>query len=120
MIAGLCYMQIEKGRGNDDMTIHIFLLFLSGMFWAVVAATLAAAANSRYVAYGGAFVLFYMLVILHERYFKKLYCLYPVEWYAPEHTWVLQDTGIILMLSGMILCVGIIYYEIVRRCIERV
>lgn len=116
-MAGFICMRTGDG---EEMTINFFLLFLSGMFWAVVAATLAAAANSRYVAYGGAFVLFYILVILYERYFKTLYCLYPVEWYAPKHTWVFGDTGIVLMLSGMILCVGIIYYEIVRRCIERV
>lgn len=98
----------------------LLLLFFSGMFWAVVAATLAAAANSRYVAYGGAFVLCYMLVILYQRYFKALYCLYPVEWYAPEHTWVLGDTGILLMVGGFTLVVGILFYEIVRRCIEHV
>ena len=79
-----------------------------------------APANSRYVAYGGAFVLFYMLVILYQRYFKTLYCLYPVEWYAPEHTWVLGDTGVVLLLAGMILLIGVLYYEILRRYIESV
>lgn len=106
--------------GGEDLTGNLFLLFLSGMFWAVVAATLASAANSRCVAYGGAFVLCYMMVILYERYFKTLYCLYPVEWYAPEHTWVLGDMGIILMLIGLILLVSVFYYEIVRRCMEHV
>lgn len=107
--------------GNEEgVTGNLFLIFLSGMFWAAVAATLAAAANSRYVAYGGAFVLFYVLVIVYQRYLKTLYCLYPVEWYAPKHTWVFGDTGIILMLFGMILIVGIFYYEILRRCIEGV
>ncbi|MDE6635622.1 MAG: hypothetical protein K2K09_03330, partial [Lachnospiraceae bacterium] len=86
----------------------------------VVSAALAAAANSRYVAYGGAFVLYYMLVILYERYFQSLYCLYPVEWYAPEHTWVFGDTGIILMLGGMIILIGILYYEMLGRCMELV
>lgn len=105
---------------EENLTVNLFLLFLSGMLWAMIAATLAAAANSRCVAYGGAFVLCYMMVILYERYFKTLYCLYPVEWYAPEHTWVLGDTGIILMMVGLILVVSVFYYEIVRRCMERV
>lgn len=104
----------ENGAGN------IFLIFLSGMFWAVVSAALAAAANSKYVAYGGAFVLYYVFVILYERYFGSLYCLYPVEWYAPEHTWVFGDIGIILMLGGMIVLIGILYYEMLGRCMERV
>lgn len=119
LLCAACLLYMKTGE-RGETSVNYLLLFLSGMFWAVVSATLAAAANSRYVAYGGAFVLFYMLVILYERYFENLYCLYPVEWYAPEHTWVLGDTGIVLMLGGMILCTGIIYYEIVRRCIERV
>lgn len=96
------------------------LLFLSGMFWAVTAATLAAASNSRYVAYGGAFVLFYALVILYQRYFTSWYCLYPVEWYSPKHTWVFGNTGIILMLGGLILIMYIFYHEVLRRCMEGV
>ena len=99
---------------------NLFLLFFSGMFWAVVSAALAVAANSRYVAYGGSFVLCYLLVILYQRYFQALYCLYPVEWYAPEHTWVFGDTGILMMVCGLILVVGIFYDGMVRRCVENV
>lgn len=114
-----CFFYLHS-KPQEEISIDVFLLFLSGMLWAVVAATLAAASNSRYVAYGGSFVLFHALVILYERYFVSLYCLYPVEWFAPTHTWVFGNTGIILMCGGMILIVCIIYYEILRRCIERV
>jgi len=116
-IACFLYMHI---KGEEGITLHLPLVFFSGMLWAVVAATLAAASNSRYVAYGGGFVLFYALVILYERYFNALYCLYPVEWFVPKHTWVLGDTGIVLMCGGIILIVGLIYYEILRGCMERV
>ncbi len=119
LITTACLFRLMTGDG-EDMEWKLLLIFLSGMLWAVVAATLAAAANSRYVAYGGAFVLFYMLVILYQRYFKTLYCLYPVEWYAPEHTWVLGDTGVVLLLAGMILLIGALYYEILGRCIKHV
>lgn len=118
LLTAACYICYQLGK--EEMKEHIFLVFLSGMFWAVVAAALAAAANSRYVAYGGGFVLFYVLVIVHERHWKSLYCLYPVEWYVPKHTWILGDAGIVLMLSGMLLIVYIFYYEILRRCIENV
>lgn len=114
-----CFVYSQLG-GGEELPEKFFLLFLSGLFWAVTAAVLAAAANSRYVAYGGSFVLFYMLVILYERYFTTLYCLYPPEWYAPEHTWVLGDIGIVLMLGGLILFLGIVYYSILARCIEHV
>lgn len=114
----LAYLLYLHTAAGENASINPILLFLSGMFWAVVAATLAAASNSRYVAYGGAFVFFYILVILYERYFKALYCLYPVEWFMPTHTWVFEDVGIILMITGMILSMGFLYYEILRRCIE--
>lgn len=116
-IASFFYLHMKP---QEDISVDVSLVFLSGMFWAVVAATLAAASNSRYVAYGGSFVLFYALVILYERYFVSLYCLYPVEWFAPVHTWVFENTGIILMCGGMILIAGIFYYGILRRCMERV
>lgn len=114
--ACLFYLHTKAAEG---VALNPFLVFLSGMLWADVAALLAAASNSRYVAYGGSFVLFYTLVILYERYFQGLYCLYPVEWFAPQHTWVLGDTGIILMCSGIIVIIGIFYYGILGRCIER-
>ena len=113
LLTGICFICSWVERW--ETTGNYLLIFLSGMFWAVVSATLAAAANSRYVAYGGAFVLFYVLVILVERYFKGLYCLYPVEWYLAKHVWVLGDTGIVIMLTGLIVIIGIIYYTLLKK-----
>ena len=118
LLAIACFLCPQTAEGQP-MQIDIFLIFLSGMFWAVTAAVLAAAANSRYVAYGGSFVIFYMLIILCERYFKSLYCLYPVEWYERKHIWVFGGTGIILMLTGLISIMGIFYYSILRGCMAR-
>lgn len=118
LLSTACFFYLHT-KAAEGMILNLFLVFLSGMLWAVVAAVLAAASNSRYVAYGGSFVLFHVLVILYERYFKTVYCLYPVEWFAPEHAWVLGDTGIILMCIGIILIICFLYYEILRRCIER-
>lgn len=118
LLSAACFVYLQT-KAAQGITMNLSLVFLSGMLWAAVAALLAAASNSRYVAYGGSFVLFYTLVILYERYFQELYCLYPVEWFTPKHTWVLEDTGIILMCSGIIVIIGIVYYEIVGRCIER-
>ena len=119
LLGTACFFYLHS-KPQEEISIDVLLVFLSGMLWAVVAAVLAVASNSRYVAYGGSFVLFYALVILYERYFVSLYCLYPVEWFAPVHAWVFGNTGIILMCGGMILVAGIFYYEILRRCIERV
>ena len=106
----------KEQAGGIDLT----LVFMSGMLWAVCSATLAAWSNSRYIAYGGAFVIYYLLVILNERYFKQMYCLYPYEWISPSRTWVFGKQGIALLLGGIILVLLCCYYEILRRCMERV
>lgn len=96
------------------------LVFASGVLWAVLAAALATLAGSRYVAYGGSFVIFYLLVILHERYFHKLYCLNPQEWLMPAHTWVFGGQGVLMLVAGFTAIFICIYYETLRRCMERV
>lgn len=100
--------------------MHLELIFVSGMLWAILSATLAAWSNNKYIAYGGSFVIYYLLVILHDRYFENLYCLYPYEWINPKHTWVFEKQGIIILQVGIMLLLICIYYEILRRCIERV
>ena len=107
-------------KSQENGSCHYGLLFMSGMLWAVLSALLAAWSNNRYIAYGGAFVIYYLMVILHERYFPKLYCLYPYEWLEPQHTWIFGEQGIVLLLSGLILILICFYYEILRRCIEGV
>ena len=96
------------------------LIFWSGVLWAVLAATLAAWSDSRYIAYGGSFVIYYILVILHDRYFKDIYCLYPYEWIKPKHTWVFDEQGIVILILGIILVLVFLYSWILRRCIRHV
>ncbi|MFR0986393.1 MAG: hypothetical protein ACLSFZ_07560 [Frisingicoccus sp.] len=105
---------------DENMQWSPLLIFVSGMLWAVLAAVLAALSNSRYIAYGGAFVLYYVLVILHERYFQTLYCLHPYEWLAPEHTWIFGEWGVVFLITGLMLVLFCLYDVILRRCIEGV
>lgn len=104
---------------KEEAVIHPWLLFFSGMLWAAVSVVLAAISRSRYLAYGGGFVIYYLLVILHERYFTGLYCLYPYEWLYPVHIWVFEGRGIMLLLTGLLLIWCFLYYEILYRSIER-
>ena len=107
-------------KGEEAQEIGLMLIFTSGMLWAALSAALAAWSNSRYIAYGGSFVIYYLLVILYERYFQELYCLYPYEWLMPNHTWVFGETGIVLLLLGMILALLCVYSEILGRCLKHV
>lgn len=90
------------------------LLFLSAMLWASVAILFAAISKSRYLAFGGSFVIFYFLIILYERYWKNLYCLNPTEWYNLSHTWIFEDTGIIILITCLIFIIFLIYYKVLR------
>ena len=95
----------------QEASCNLWLVFLSGMLWAVTAAVLTALAKSRYIAYGGSFVIYYILVILHERYFPGLYCLYPYEWFAPSHTWIFGWQGIVIFLAGVLLLLLLLVLE---------
>lgn len=101
-------------------SIDYLLVFMSGMLWAVIAATLAAMSNSRYIAYGGSFVIYYVMVIVHDRYLENIYCLYPYEWISPKHEWVFGNEGIVILLSSLIVILYFVYSDILRRCISRV
>lgn len=109
------YMHTDKGKGCE---LYPVLIFMSGMFWAAVSTTLAAITKSKYIAYGGSFVIFYLLIIIYERYFGKIYCLYPAEWINPTHVWVFERYGIVFMLSGFLVILFCIYDRVLRRCIK--
>ena len=117
-VAGCILYQMFKGNMGEE--INLQLIFVSGMLWAVVSTTMAAWTKSRYIAYGGSFVIYYLLVILHDRYFDTLYTLYPYEWISPEGKWVFDEQGIIILIVGIMLVFVCIYNLLLRRCIERV
>lgn len=112
----IVYLMFRAGEGQ----ITFALVFMSGMFWAQMGAVLAAVSNSRCIAYGGPFVIYYLAVILHERYFTKLYCLYPYEWISPQHQWVFGTEGVQILIGGFILVIYCIYQGVLRRYMEHV
>lgn len=117
VLAAFLYDSVSEGEGP---CCTYGLLFLSAMLWAGTAALLAAVSGNKCLAYGGPFVLYYFLVILAERYWKASYCLYPYEWITPEHTWMFGDTGIVLLLSGILLVLALAFYSVVERRLENV
>ena len=96
------------------------LVFCSGMVWAAVAAVLAALSNSKYLAYGGAFVVYHFLAMLCERYWQGLYCLYPYEWMVPSHTWPFGNHGVLALILGLWLLLALWHNSILRRRLKNV
>ena len=93
---------------------HMVLFFFSGAFWALIGFVLASLTQNKYVAYASPFILYYLLIIVYERYLK-IYCLYPKEWLTPSSYWVLGDLGVILLLTELISLVCVVFIFYARR-----
>lgn len=98
-----------------QLIVKAFILALSGVFWSLVGFTFAALTMNRYMAYASPFILYYVLIILHERYFEWLYVLYPKEWIFPAKEWVLGDLGIILLIAELTLIISLWFAIIAKR-----
>ena len=93
----------------------VLLFFFSGAFWSVVGLTVATLTNSKYMAYASPFVIYYVLIILYERYFDRLYILYPKEWTAPSSSWMWGNTGVVLLVSELIIIMGMVFGSAAKR-----
>lgn len=67
----------------DGLVEICFLLFMNGGFWSVVGMAMSTLMESKYISYATPFVLYYLLVILYERYFSDLFIIYPKTWTDP-------------------------------------
>ncbi|MDL2258737.1 hypothetical protein LJC42_06255 [Eubacteriales bacterium OttesenSCG-928-K08] len=97
----------------------LMLIFTSGAFWSLVGFLLASITKSRYMAYAGPFVICYVLVILYERYFDKLYVLYPKEWLNPSPHWAFGAWGAVILLfmfAGIVCCIFALWVR--RKLVE--
>lgn len=93
-----------------DICAPVWLLFLSGMFWALVGQLFGTLTKSVYMSYLSPFVLFYLLIILSERYFPTLYILNPFEWIFPKIPWPYGVWGIsAFMLTLCAVLTALIY-----------
>jgi len=79
----------------------LLLYFASGALWATVGMLFANLTGSKYMAYASPFVLFYVLIIMYERYFNSLYVLYPKEWLNPSGIWQYGAAGALLVVGEL-------------------
>ncbi|MGI6174957.1 MAG: hypothetical protein ACOYJC_02100 [Christensenellales bacterium] len=96
------------------------MLFFSGVFWSLAGLTFSALTMNKYMAYASPFILYYVLIILHERYFPSLYVLYPKEWLFPSDAWVLGAWGVILLLAELTAIVCSVFAITAQRRLDHV
>lgn len=95
-------------------------LFVSGAFWSLTGFAFAALTMSKYMAYASPFIIYYVMIILHERYFETLYVLYPKEWLFPSDKWVMGSFGVILLLAELTAIVSLIFVMTAKRRLANV
>lgn len=104
----------------EELMGKALLFFCSGAFWSLVGLTLATLTNSKYMAYASPFVLYYVLIILYERYFDTLYVLYPKEWTNPSAFWMWGNAGVVLLLLELSIISGLLFFHAAKRRLEQI
>lgn len=85
------------------------LLSLNGGFWSVLGMTMSTIMESKYIAYASPFIVYYLLVILYERYFPDAWLIYPKNWLNPE-IWPYGVGSAALFLLELTFLCGLVFY----------
>lgn len=97
---------------------RIALVFLNGGLWALLGMTLSTIMESKYIAYASPFIVYYLLVILYERYFPEVWLLYPKNWLDPE-IWPYGIGSAALFLLELTFLCGLVFYIRGKRRLEQ-
>ena len=100
-----------------QIAMQLTLLFLNGGLWAVVGMTMSTVMESKYIAYCSPFIVYYLLIILHERYFPNAWLIYPKNWLNPE-MWPWIGSAAMFLLELTFLC-GLVFYVRGKRRLEQ-
>lgn len=92
-----------------DVLARAILFLLCGAFWSGMGQLFASVTMSRYVAYASPFILYYVLVILSERYMKDIYVLNPKVWLNPAEVWPGGGWSAVLFLAELTAAVGLLF-----------
>lgn len=117
-------LALEQGATAQPYFAQLLMiaatLFLSGAFWSLVGFTFSSLTMSRHMAYASPFIMYYVLIILHERYFTSFYVLYPKEWLFPSDFWVLGSLGVILLLAELTAVISLAFVITAKRRLANV
>ena len=103
---------------TSTIITQLLLLFLNGGLWAVLGRTMSTIMESKYIAYASPFIVYYLLVILYERYFPNAWLLYPKNWLDPE-IWPYGVGSAALFLLELTFLCGLVFYIRGKRRLEQ-
>jgi len=121
--SALLFLPMEKAAETPSEATALLLktcglLFLNGGLWAVLGMTMSTVMESKYIAYASPFIVYYLLVILYERYFPNAWLLYPKNWLNPE-IWPYGIGGAALFLLELTCLCGLVFYVRGKRRLEQ-
>lgn len=119
----LLFLPMEKAAEVSSDSTALFLkicglLFLNGGLWAIIGMTMSTIMESKYIAYASPFIVYYLLVILYERYFPNAWLLYPKNWLDPE-VWPYGAGSAALFLLELTFLCGLVFYIRGKRRLEQ-
>lgn len=122
-ISALVLLPMEKvAEAPSESTVFLLktcvLLFLNGGLWAVLGMTMSTIMESKYIAYASPFIVYYLLVILYERYFPNAWLLYPMNWLDPD-IWPYGVGSAALFLLELTFLCGLVFYIRGKRRLEQ-
>ena len=111
-IASLIFLPMEKAEPSSALTsqliLNSLLLFLVGGMWSVVGMTMSSFMESKYIAYTSPFIIYYLLIILCERYFPNVSLLYPLNWTKAD-IWPFGVWGAVVFLLELTTICGLFF-----------
>ena len=124
----LLLLPMEKAAGEleglsygKDVGRICVLFFCAGMLFSLIGMLFSLMTSSKYMAYASAFVLEYVLIILRERYLKKMFVIDPREWLHPQDTqWMFGELGAVLLMVLLIVLVVLVLIMVMMQRIGEI
>ncbi|MDF2943823.1 MAG: hypothetical protein K0S01_2681 [Herbinix sp.] len=89
---------VESAELFTSVCQYIVIISLMGNLWGSLGALLGVWYRNAYMAYGGPFLVNYILIIIFTRYAPNIYVLNPREWLLQEHYDAADPLGIIVLI----------------------
>lgn len=107
--------EATAGSMAVDLVLALFRGFLNGALWSLVGSLAAVVTRNRYMAYAVPFIVYYVLTVFQERYYRKLFFLSPRYWASPSYYSNAFCIGILLVLC---ILTGLLLMGAVKRRLE--
>ncbi len=93
-----------------EIGLRLILFFLSGALWATVGLLFSGLTQNVYLAYASPFILYYVLIILQERYFRDAFMLNPQNYLTMHGAWPLEGRSAALTLLSLVILFQLLFF----------